>query len=547
MLEADPLGAPPDDEEGADPAVEADDEAGDAPRARRGSRTDRERRRRRLAIEVVVRSKPWPEGLERTLWGIASDPRDDEELRFLAARSLAGKASIETRKAAAAWLGAPSEDVPALAIPFGDLAGRDATAAEAAALFQTLDRAISERYAAPPHVRAKDVGEEAYGLRVEGLAKAVALAKDPVSLDRLADLLFDPRLTGYAREARGLAALRSTRGGGALAPLGPAPKTPERMSHTGGGSEVAPVPDDVRHVVAALKAAPPVETGARVARAVADARAAGRLAAFDDVYLSWIASDLHHKKHGDFADAAAAVEDALARTLPAVGPASLSLYARVEWLQRGRRFEEAAAVQKEQVRAAAALGSPDADAAWVEHRALQDFLAGAAAATAGRSEEARDLFRSGVARAPSDPSLLNSAAWVRANAGFDLDAAAADARRAMALERRLDDEPSIDTIDTLAYVLVRQGKLAEARETIRPALERMPRTHAGGGEIYWHAAQAAAGLGLLHDASLFVYRALAFHEPTLEAWMRADPFLALVHPRMDALVLSARRERESGD
>jgi tetratricopeptide (TPR) repeat protein len=301
-------------------------------------------------------------------------------------------------------------------------------------------------------------------------------------------------------------------------------------------------------VVAALKAASPEETGARVARAVASAQASGRLAAFDDVYLYRLAADLHHKKHGDFAAAAAAVEDAFARTLPATGPASLRLSDRVEWALRARRFEESAAAQREQVRAAASLGSPDADESWVEHRARLDFLLGAAAAAAGRPDEARDAFRRGLARAPNDPSALNTAAWVRGRAGFDLEAAEADTRRALALERRLDDEPSIDSLDTLAYVLIRQGRFAEARDTIRPAVERIgSRGHPGGGEILWHAAQASAGAGHVGEARLFVYQALAHHEPTLESWMRADPLLEKLHPRFDELVRDARAEREARD
>jgi tetratricopeptide (TPR) repeat protein len=284
-----------------------------------------------------------------------------------------------------------------------------------------------------------------------------------------------------------------------------------------------------------------------VRRAVERARRSGRLAAFDDLYLLWLASDLHYDLHGDFADAAAAVEEALlAWTLPSDGPEEWATDDRVAALVREGRFAEAAAAQERKVRAAARAGLEDADAAWVAERATLDFLRGASAAVAGRVEEARDAFRRGLSRARNDPDVLNSAAWYRALAGFDLESAAIDVRRALAVEHRLDNEGSVAALDTLACVLVRQGRFEEARATIEPALERVRATTPDAAEYHRRLAQACVGTGDLATASAALVRALAL-EPTIERFLRTDPLLAPLAGEVDALVARAKEARRSGE
>jgi tetratricopeptide (TPR) repeat protein len=497
--------------------------------------------RRLAALKVLVQD--WRPPHEPLLWGVASDPTEHEDLRIVAATALEGRASPAVREKAIVWLRERVDEPGPPVASIGRLSGKGASPADAAALVSILDATLARRFEARPYFRPTGEGDAtdrvAYENRVIALTQAIGLSGDPAAFDHLADLLFDPRFAAYAQEVRRDAALGLPVGGGVLVPLGPSPRSTVLLHR--GNTLPAPIPPEVRHVVAALKSGTPESAASRVARALSQARSSGRLAAFDDLYLLWLSYDLHHKNHGDFVAAADVVEAALDAALPSGGPEESSAAdLRIEGRVREGRYDDAVALQERKVRADARSGLPDADERWIVERATLDFLRGAAAALAGRTEEARDAFRRGVARAPNDPTVRNNAAWYRACAGFDLEAAAVDARRALAVEHRLDDEGSLHAIDTYAYVLVRQGRFEEARTTIQPALLRIRPSTPAAAEYYWRYAQACVGTGWLAEAERSLVEALQKFEPTLDRFLRADPYLAPLHPRMDAIVARAR-------
>ena len=146
----------------------------------------------------------------------------------------------------------------------------------------------------------------------------------------------------------------------------------------------APLPPEVRHVVAALKGATPEQTAVRVERILSTARGPGRLASFDALYFFWLATDFHHKPHGDYAAAAAALETAVARALPPAGAEEATLERRMLARVREGRFAEAADLDPR-------LDLTTVPRFWDLPRAAHD-CAVAALEQVGRSREASRLL-----------------------------------------------------------------------------------------------------------------------------------------------------------
>jgi cytochrome c-type biogenesis protein CcmH/NrfG len=84
-------------------------------------------------------------------------------------------------------------------------------------------------------------------------------------------------------------------------------------------------------------------------------------------------------------------------------------------------------------------------------------------------EELLSLYRTMVERLPEDPTALSDYAWFLAQRDLELETAAEAARRAVALA-----PDQADPLDTLAEVLFRLGRTAEAVATIEKAVRLEP-------------------------------------------------------------------------
>ncbi|HVG93026.1 MAG TPA: hypothetical protein VND21_01170, partial [Planctomycetota bacterium] len=416
------------------------------------------------------------------LWSIASDRLEDSDLREACAVALLPRADPAIREQALAWLSDRSDEPSGAVVRIAELAGRGATAAQAADLLQLLQDDLAERYAHRPYFHTRDEQPDALrAYRMAALVRGLGASDDGPSLDALADLLFDPRFAAYSAEARRREALRRRPGGGPLCAVEDPPEI-EILLHQAGESPnetpASPIPPEASEIADAMARRGAEEGARRVVAAIDRAATTGRLALFNDVYLLWLANRLRQggrdavsRGAGPEAEsAAAALDGALALTWPAAGPEELvAAERRTQRLDREGSWAEAAAAAAEATRLAARTGLADIPPArwleralppgptWLMLRAQQDLLLGAAAASAGKAEEALDHFQRGVARAPYDPRVLRGAARLKAIVGFDLATAEAEALRAIELERRQGEDPSPGSLRALQRVRTRKG------------------------------------------------------------------------------------------
>jgi len=110
---------------------------------------------------------------------------------------------------------------------------------------------------------------------------------------------------------------------------------------------------------------------------------------------------------------------------------------------------------------AAIAASPDPEEWWPDRARLLVKL--------DRGEEARALLAKLRAKAPRNAMGLNQLCWVQGEANFDLDQAHADCTAALKI---MPGAPPI--IDSLALILLRQGKLDEAIARYTAALAKAP-------------------------------------------------------------------------
>ena len=408
------------------------------------------------------------------LWTIASDRIEDPDLRAAAAQELLRRGDPRLRPLALAWLSERIDEWSEAVEIIAELAGRGASASEASDLLQLLRDDLGLRYKERPyfHRRRGDGEEEALGNRARSLIRAIAASGDSPSLDALASHLFDPRFATWSWEASRCAALQRAPGGGPLSPLADPPTLEVLLRHAAedpNDSPIPPIPPEAAEIAEALAHRGPEEAAKRIARALAEAQDSGRLADFHDLYLLWLATGMREpgarKDRAPAEGAARLLEEAMARTAPAFGAEELvALDARCQEAERAGRFQEGAARALETSALAARTGLVDLPPtrwlaegrppgpSWRAIRARADFLAGAAAAVAGKGDEARDAFRAGLARAPRDPETLRGAAVLQARSRFDLEGAEALARRAAEMERREGQSESRASQDALARV-----------------------------------------------------------------------------------------------
>lgn len=136
----------------------------------------------------------------------------------------------------------------------------------------------------------------------------------------------------------------------------------------------------------------------------------------------------------------------------------LALHYRGNALAKLGRFEQAIASLQE--------------ALWLDpfHAQASNDLAGALQAV-GRDKEALQVLRQALSGAPRDPRLVNRLAWLLATTNDD---ELRDGERAVGLAQRaiqLTGHPYPETLDTLAAAYAAAGRLEEAINTARQAIE----------------------------------------------------------------------------
>ncbi|HUU96285.1 MAG TPA: tetratricopeptide repeat protein, partial [Phycisphaerae bacterium] len=136
----------------------------------------------------------------------------------------------------------------------------------------------------------------------------------------------------------------------------------------------------------------------------------------------------------------------------------LALHYRGNALAKLGRFEQAIASLQE--------------ALWLDpfHAQASNDLAGALQAV-GRDKEALQVLRQALGGSPRDPRLVNRLAWLLATTNDD---EVRDGERAIGLVQRaieLTGRPYPETLDTLAAAYAAAGRLEEAINTARQAIE----------------------------------------------------------------------------
>ncbi|MCC7137816.1 MAG: HEAT repeat domain-containing protein [Planctomycetes bacterium] len=395
------------------------------------------------------------------LWSIASDRTEDEDLRAAAAEALSGRRDAATRERALAWLAERVDEESETVVRVAAVAAAGASTGEAADLLQMFDDEVASLYETRPYYRSReDEGRTARRARAAALAGAVVATGDAAAAEALASRLLDPRFAAYSAEARRHGAFGRGRGGGPLAALSDPPEAEILLHQAEANPNATPtpaVPREAWAIVRALARRGGDEAPRRVARALAEARASGRLAAFSDLYVVWLAlgartpgAEEDGRPPGTTEDGvASALLSALDRTYPAAG-AEETLAAELATARAATAGAWTAAADAADAVAtlAARTGLADLAAArwldrgrrppptWLALRARVDLYRAAAAAAAGKLEEARDLRSRALARAPDDAATLRLAASLLLATRTDLAQAERDARRAVELERR---------------------------------------------------------------------------------------------------------------
>ena len=146
----------------------------------------------------------------------------------------------------------------------------------------------------------------------------------------------------------------------------------------------------------------------------------------------------------------------------------------------------------------------EAEAAMVERPADPQpyLLAGILHEKGGRPEKAMAVYEQAVTRIPGDWVFANNYAFLLG----EQNASPADIKRAEALARRaLELAPGrAAVLDTLGWLLVRQGKVTEAQGVLAGALSREP----GNPVFNYHLAKALFGLGKKDQARERLAKAL---------------------------------------
>jgi tetratricopeptide (TPR) repeat protein len=152
-----------------------------------------------------------------------------------------------------------------------------------------------------------------------------------------------------------------------------------------------------------------------------------------------------------------------------------------------------------------ASGDLDGAIAWFERAATADpdngnyvYLQAQTYMMKGDEATATTLLEKSLELDPSHVGANNDMAWLLASSGKDLDRALDLAKRAVRVER------SADTLDTLGYVHLKKGDMAEAVSVLGKALEARPDSQS----IEYRLGIALAGKGDKEEARAVLTKAL---------------------------------------
>lgn len=494
------------------------------------------------AILNALRHQPW-ETVESVIVDAATDPYAAIPTRTVAAQMLLGRLSDGARERLLRWLKDTSE-AGGVQLYLAASVGLGASPAQAAALQAMLKKEVlsfysNERLArlATESLAAIDAG--APRARALALARAVAHTAHEPTIVGLLDLVFDLRFARYARTS--VQRQRETlvvAGADAAARV---PSTIRALAH-GDDQRLFGMPGALYEAMSQVKVLEDEKLAAALARVLSAARADGRLAHFPRLYLYRL-YELLREPTGGRKPRSAEVVYGMLRLYAGVDDAVgyYTEHSRVTDLSMTGRFAEAVPAQRRALRILARRGHGDRNAAaWRLQRARLDALRGGLHASRGEAEHARAAYRRAVLHAPNDSDVLNTVAWQRALADFELGRAEAEALRATTLEARVDKQPTLNAADTLAYVLLKLDRPEEAIAVLAPRI--MPTTKDG--LIFYHLAQMHASAGDLPAAWRAMVQALTWDrkrvddiasDPHLEAFRQGD--------RMETLRRAAAKNR----
>jgi len=515
----------------------------------------------------ALRYQPWG-AVEKTLIDVALDPLGGPETRLLTAQVLIGKLSDTGRRRLIDWLEytqptvgpAPDTQLPGEARPRGPgvhaydvlqlflaaAIGEKAGPAIAATLYGALRRELFEYYS-PERLATlitegtTSADEALLDARVVALARGIGHAGHAPTVEALLDLVFDMRFAIYARACAQHQATFTCEASAASAAVTPSPLS--ELSQDDGG-----MPTSIYGILYQVKLLDDDALAAAMARVLRLARDDGRLSQFPALFLYRVVKNMLDKHTGRKPKTAAVVLRYAMRVERLDGPIQFNLADEsMRELAEAGRFAEAAAEQRHVVRILARGNHDDrAPGLWLFHRAVQDALEAAAAAQRGDAGTARNLFRRAVLRAPNNPDVLNTVAWYRALADFELDQAEAEATRATTLEARVENRPSANAADTLAYVLLKRGRPREGIAVLWPRIGE--RSAMKNGLLFMHMGQLYANASMFRSARDALVEALTW-DRALEGALREDPLLAKLREKVtiDKITEAAAQRRLEED
>ncbi len=512
-----------------------------------------------LAQDVLraLRFQPWDK-IESAVVETTLDPLVQIGVRLVAARMLIGRVRPKARSRLAAWLygtsvqGAPAN--PAAETPEGwnqdgmlqwlvaGAVGVEGDAAAAKALLGALQSELQTYYGVTANLDPDSAPTKPFVHRAGALAYGVMRTKSKASIEALGALLFLPQMATYATKAADRQRSMLFAGGVGSAARAPAPLP--YLEHTAEGLYHVLTPEASR-ILAQLRTADDETLSDVLGKVLESAHKSSSLALFPDVYLFKIALVLRDERDGARPRAAETVERYIRRLAPVDGIADYaSASRRADVFARAGRYTDAVRAQETVVRIIARRNYEEAKYDLRTYaRAKLDALRGQVHAADGEDALAEAAFRRAILRAPGDAFVLRTVALLRARVDFNLALAEDAARRAVHLEQRVRDEPRVETLDPLAYVLLKRDRPQEALMLLRRPLLLAPDQHDA--DPFLHLAQAYAALNRLTPAARALEEALV-RAPHLEAEVRADPYFEPLDERgwLDIVVRRAKRRTQ---
>ena len=517
---------------------------------------------------LALVQQPWAE-VEATFLDVALAHTEDIDLALVAAYRLIGRITEETRSMLSTWLGfdeTADPDAPGrkadrnLQLFLAAAVGTGADDATAERLQRVLaretwvffdegwiQRLLEEGPAVLSDVfRGRGKQEEvtrayAFDTRVTALARAVSSTRHEPSILATLSIVFDPRLAVYARECvRREAPYLREAGPDAAARI---PSDLNALGHISFESPHWGMPLPIYQVLREAKVVDDAPLAAALERVLAGARADGTLAHFPLLYFLRALESQLEPRTGRKPKTA----DVLWRYGAMLGGADSPIE---YWMRRkqstqlaeARRFREAADAQHALLRTLV-RGNHTAGVPGFFERERSMWLALEGAAAHGTDDEASARWFLEARQADvHDPNVLNTVAWYRALATAQLDEAEQEARRATTLEARVENRPTVNAADTLAYVLLLRGKARAGLQVLGPRMHE--RGALQNGLLQYHMAQLNAATGRLKSAHEALVQALVYDRALL-ADVADDPHLKplLEQVSVEALAAVAAYER----